>query len=52
MRSVAVVMIWWTNGFNVLIFIAGLRNIPEERYEAAKLDARPGASSSSASRGR
>ncbi|SFG26313.1 carbohydrate ABC transporter membrane protein 1, CUT1 family [Palleronia marisminoris] len=38
MPSVAVVTIWWTNGFNVLLFIAGLRNIPEELYEAAKLD--------------
>ena len=26
-RSVAFVTIWWTNGFNVLLFIAGLRNI-------------------------
>jgi multiple sugar transport system permease protein len=38
MPAVAVVTIWWTNGFNVLLFIAGLRNIPEELYEAAKLD--------------
>lgn len=38
MPSVAAVTIWWTNGFNVLLFIAGLRNIPEELYEAAKLD--------------
>ena len=30
--------IWWTNGFNVLLFIAGLRNIPSELYEAAALD--------------
>jgi multiple sugar transport system permease protein len=35
---VAVVTIWWTNGFNVLLFIAGLRNIPTELYEAASLD--------------
>ena len=38
MPAVAVVTIWWTNGFNVLLFLAGLRNIPEELYEAAKLD--------------
>ncbi|TQS71823.1 sugar ABC transporter permease [Rhodobacteraceae bacterium] len=38
MPSVAVVTIWWTNGFNVLLFIAGLRNIPEDLYEAARLD--------------
>ncbi|WP_319519743.1 sugar ABC transporter permease [uncultured Martelella sp.] len=38
MPMVAVVTIWWTNGFNVLLFIAGLRNIPGELYEAAALD--------------
>jgi multiple sugar transport system permease protein len=38
MPTVAVVTIWWTNGFNVLLFIAGLRNIPKELYEAAALD--------------
>lgn len=38
MPMVAVVTIWWTNGFNVLLFIAGLRNIPSELYEAASLD--------------
>lgn len=38
MPMIAVVTIWWTNGFNVLLFIAGLRNIPQELYEAAALD--------------
>ena len=38
MPMIAVVTIWWTNGFNVLLFIAGLRNIPSELYEAAALD--------------
>lgn len=38
MPMIAVVTIWWTNGFNVLLFIAGLRNIPEDLYEAAALD--------------
>ncbi|MDL4861530.1 sugar ABC transporter permease [Halomonas elongata] len=38
MPTIAVVTIWWTNGFNVLLFIAGLRNIPKELYEAASLD--------------
>ncbi len=42
MPMIAVVTIWWTNGFNVLLFIAGLRNIPPDLYEAAALDgARP-----------
>lgn len=30
--------IWWTNGFSILLFLAGLRNIPRELYEAAELD--------------
>jgi multiple sugar transport system permease protein len=38
MPMVALVTIWWTNGFNVLLFLAGLRNIPQELYEAAALD--------------
>ncbi|MDX3925762.1 MAG: sugar ABC transporter permease [Shinella sp.] len=38
MPTVAAVTIWWTNGFNVLLFIAGLRNIPRDYYEAAALD--------------
>lgn len=38
MPMVAVVTIWWTNGFNVLLFTAGLRNIPADYYEAAALD--------------
>jgi len=38
MPIVAIVTIWWTNGFNVLLFIAGLRNISQDYYEAAALD--------------
>lgn len=38
MPTVAFVTIWWTLGFNVLLFIAGLRNISPEIYEAAALD--------------
>ncbi len=38
MPVIAAVTIWWTNGFNVLLFIAGLRNIPVDLYEAAALD--------------
>jgi multiple sugar transport system permease protein len=38
MPAVAVVTIWWLMGFNVLLFIAGLRNISSEIYEAAELD--------------
>jgi multiple sugar transport system permease protein len=38
MPAVALVTIWWTVGFNVLLFIAGLQNIPPDIYEAAALD--------------
>jgi multiple sugar transport system permease protein len=38
MPAVAFVTIWWLLGFNVLLFIAGLRNISSEIYEAAALD--------------
>lgn len=38
MPSVAVATLWWTVGFNMLIFLAALRNIPAELYEAAALD--------------
>ncbi len=38
MPTVAFVTLWWTMGFNILLFIAGLRNISPEIYEAASLD--------------
>ena len=30
--------VWWTFGFPMLVFIAGLHGIPETLYEAAKID--------------
>lgn len=38
MPAVGVITIWWTCGFSVLLFLAGLRAIPAEIYEAAALD--------------
>ena len=38
MPAVAFVTIWWTLGFSILLFIAGLRNVSSEIYEAAELD--------------
>lgn len=38
MPTVAFVTVWWLIGFNVLLFIAGLRNISPEIYESASLD--------------
>ena len=43
MPGVAIVTIWWTVGFNMLLFIAGLQNIPVDLYEAAALDGANGA---------
>ena len=36
--AVAIGTVWWTVGFNMLMLLAGLRNIPAEQYEAAALD--------------
>jgi multiple sugar transport system permease protein len=30
--------VWWTLGFNALIYLAGLTDIPRETYEAAEMD--------------
>ena len=38
MPMAALMTIWWTNGFSILLFLAGLKNIPSELYEAAELD--------------
>lgn len=38
MPAVAFVTIWWTAGFSILLFLAGLRAIPQEIYEASALD--------------
>jgi multiple sugar transport system permease protein len=36
--ALSVTTVWWTFGFPMLIFIAGLHGIPESLYEAAKMD--------------
>ncbi|MBI9050151.1 MAG: sugar ABC transporter permease [Anaerolineaceae bacterium] len=36
--SLVVTTVWWTFGFPMLVFLAGLENIPEQYYEAAKID--------------
>ena len=30
--------VWWTLGYNAVIYLAGLQDIPQELYEAAKVD--------------
>ena len=32
------VTVWWTLGFNAVIYLAGLQDIPRELYEAARVD--------------
>src|SRR4051794_3146615 len=32
------VTVWWTLGFNAVIYLAGLQDIPKELYEAAEVD--------------
>lgn len=36
--SIVVVTLWWTMGFNLVLFIAGLQDIDPILYEAASLD--------------
>jgi multiple sugar transport system permease protein len=38
MPMVAFITIWWTIGFNIVLFIAGLRNINPEIYEASEME--------------
>ncbi|MEH7490705.1 carbohydrate ABC transporter permease [Neobacillus niacini] len=36
--SVMLIMVWTGIGFNLIIYLAGLQNIPKELYEAAQMD--------------
>ncbi len=36
--TLVVVYIWKMSGYHMILFLAGLQNIPEEYYEAAKID--------------
>jgi multiple sugar transport system permease protein len=36
--ALSVTTVWWTFGFPMLVFLAGLQNIPESLYDAAKID--------------
>jgi len=38
MPAIAGATIWWTVGFNMILFLAGLQEIPDELYEAAQID--------------
>jgi multiple sugar transport system permease protein len=36
--TIAITTVWWSFGGAMLVFLAGLQNIPEQLYEAAKID--------------
>lgn len=38
MVSIVIATIWWTVGFNFLLYIAAIQGIPDQHYEAASLD--------------
>ena len=38
MVSLAIATVWWTLGFNFVLYLAGLQDIPRELYEAAAID--------------
>jgi len=38
MIGVAIATIWWTIGFNFVLYLAGLQEIPRQLYEAAAVD--------------
>lgn len=41
--SILIATVWWTAGFNMIILLAALQDIPEYLYEAAALDGATGA---------
>ena len=36
--GIAITTVWWTIGFNFVLYLAGLQEIPRELYEAASVD--------------
>lgn len=38
MWSIALTTVWWTVGFNFLLYLSALQNIPDQVYEAAQID--------------
>jgi multiple sugar transport system permease protein len=36
--AILLVTVWWTSGFNMIIILAALQNIPASLYEAASID--------------
>ena len=38
LTSVIIVTVWWTVGFNFVLYLAGMQQIPQELHEAARID--------------
>jgi multiple sugar transport system permease protein len=38
MYAIVIATVWWTVGFNFLLYLAALQNIPQQQYEAAAID--------------
>lgn len=38
MWAIVIATVWWTIGFPMIVLLAGLQEIPKDRYEAARLD--------------
>ena len=38
MPSLAITTVWWTLGFNFILYLAGLQEVPREIYEASSID--------------
>jgi multiple sugar transport system permease protein len=36
--SLVIITVWWTMGYNMILFLAGLQDVPQHLYEAAKID--------------
>ena len=36
--SIVLITFWWNTGYYMLLYLAGLQEIPEEQYEAASID--------------
>lgn len=38
MAAIVITTVWWSIGFAMVMFLTGLQEIPQDRYEAARLD--------------
>lgn len=36
--AILIITVWWTSGFNMIIILAALQNIPDSLYESASID--------------